>query len=279
MKRISIFLVAVFVITFTAFSQKFTQEEFMQKYLEKTGMDKYNKIKTLIIEGETQIMKDYYPFRLYFKAPNRFRMKERFKNDYTYKIIDGGIRKAIGSEDRQMDMSQLEIDMMLNIINFMEGFITNYKANGFKIEYLGLDTLNKITAYNKPAPSQMPSPPFIAKQDTFDITKIKIDPLNTAVVYKIKVITPQEKDYIMKLDTASMDILWSSGNPFIFADIAPIRFNLYEKFGGVSFPVHIKVESNFIAATFRIHSIVLNEEIPDSYFKLDSPENKVKKEE
>jgi hypothetical protein len=168
--------------------------------------------------------------------------------------------------------------MMQNIINFFEGFLANYKKNGFKIEYLGLDTLNKTSAFRQPLRNYVKEPDPNPNREPFDINKIKIDTLLTAVCYKIKVTSPQQKDYIMKVDTTSMNILWSSGNPFVFADIAPIKFNLYEKSGDFNFPVHIAIESQFIPSIIRISSIKLNETFPDSYFDPKSEENKVIKD-
>lgn len=281
MKIASIIFALTLLFSVNVFSQKMTTEEFMKKYYEKTGMDKYNKIKTMIIEGENQILKDYYPFRLHFKAPNYYRLKERFKSDYTHKIISGDFRKTVGSDDRSMDMSQVEVDLIVNVVNFLEGFITNYKTNGFKIEYQGLDTVNKKTAFNKPVQGEeiIPPPMGIFKQEPLDISKMKIDTLFTAITHRIKVTTPQEKEYIMKLDTNTMNILWSSGNPFVFADIAPIRFNLYERFGDISLPIHIQVESQYMPIIIRISDIKLNEEIPDTYFDYKSEINKVYKEQ
>lgn len=266
MKKTIVFLIAFFVIAGTVFSQKMTTEEFMKKYYEKTGLDKYKDLKTLTIEGEMQILNDNYPFRMQYKAPDKYRYKERFKSDYTFKIMNGKDIKTIVKGGRKVDPNQMEIDIMLNIVNFMEGFISGYKSNDFKIEVLGIDTLKKLNPYGK-AKQVVPA--------NVQTTMTKIDSLYMATVYKIKVSTPTAKEFIMKVDTTTMNILWSSGNPFVYADIAPIRFNLYEKFEGFSFPVHMNILSEFTPITIRISSIKLNEEMPDSYFKIDSPENQV----
>ncbi|OGU58597.1 MAG: hypothetical protein A2X64_05070 [Ignavibacteria bacterium GWF2_33_9] len=268
MKKITISILSIIFLANIAFAQKFTEDEFMKKYYEKTGMDKHKDIKTLIIEGETQVMDDHYPFILYYRAPGHYRMVERYKSDKSIKIISDTYNQINGKDGQSKEMSNLEHDLVVNIMNFNEGFLANYKRNGFKIEYLGLDTLNKTTAFNKPSKfSLMPSPPDVRMSDgSLDLSKMNIDTLLTAIVHKIKVTTPQDKEYTLKVDTTSMNVLWSSGNPFIFADIGGIKFNLYQFFGGISFPVHMNVQSNYIPITYRVNNIKINEEIPNSYF-------------
>jgi outer membrane lipoprotein-sorting protein len=238
MKKFALSLIGLFIFFSFSYSQEITAEEILKKYFEHTGLDKYNTIKSFEIEGETQIFGDVYPFRLQYKAPNFYRWKERYKTQTVYKIINGTDTKVRNIE-KIVDLGQFEQDIIRNVINYMEGFLANYKINNFKVEYDGID-------------------------------KYRDTP-----VYILKITTPTEKTYKLYLDQRTFDIRYSTGNPFILADIGAIRFDDYTQVDGFSFPRRTQLENEQFPVITRIYSIKLNVDFPNSFFIVDSPDNKV----
>ncbi len=238
MKKIFVsllFFVALFSISK---AEELTADSIIKKFYEHTGLDKFNKIKSFEIEGETQIFGDIYPFRLQYKAPNFFRWKERFHNQVVYKIINADEAK-VRTVDKTVDMGNLEQDIIRNTINYMEGFLANYKTNHFKVEYDGVDDYNGL------------------------------------MVYVLKVTTPTDKVFKLYLDQKTFDIRFASANPFVLADIGPVHFDNYTQVDGFSFPKRTQLENQQFPIIQRFYSIKINLDFPDSFFKVDSPDNKV----
>ena len=228
-------------------------------YFQKTGLDKFNEIKSLEIEGEMEILNNTYAFRLQYKPPYFFRMKERFGSQWVYRILNGKEMKVI-TKNGIIDISQQEIDVVYNLIAYLKGFLTDYKKNGFELTYLGLDTISHI-----PEPSPDPARPVI---------QIPVAKIPKGLHHIIQVKTPTNEVNKVYINNETYNITLSSENPFMFAKIGPVKFDLYENVEGFRFPFRIEIISPVFPAIFRLQQITLNKEFPDSYFKLDSPENK-----
>ncbi len=236
-----------------------TLDSILAIYFQKTGLDKFNEIKSLEIEGDMEILNNTYAFRLQYKPPYFFRMKERFGSQWVYRILNAKEMKVI-TKNGIIDISQQEIDVIYNLIAYMKGFLTDYKKNGFELTYLGLDTISHI-----PEPSADPARPVVA---------IPIPKIPKGLHHTIQIKTPTNEINKVYISNETFDITLSTENPFMFAKIGPVKFDLYENIEGFRFPFRIEIISQVFPAIFRIQQITLNKEYPDSYFQVDSPENK-----
>lgn len=236
-----------------------TLDSLLSIYFEKNNLNKFDQIKTIEMEGEMEILNHSYAFRLQYKPPHFFRVKERFQSQWVYRIFNGKEMKVI-SKNGLVDVSQQEIDVTYNLISYMKGFLTDYKKNGFELSYLGLDTISYI-----PEPSADPAKPVIA---------IPISKIPKGLHHIIQLKTPMNEIVKTYINKESFNITLASENPFMFAKIGSVKFDLYEDTDGFKFPRRIEIISQVFPAIFRIQQITLNKEFPDSYFQLDSPENK-----
>lgn len=279
MKKIIIAIVLIALAATTTFSQKKktikanpqniqketekkqdnTLDSLLKIYFEKNNLDKFNELKSIEIEGEMEILNNTYAFRLQYKPPHFFRVKERFQSQWIYRILNGKEMKAI-TKNGLVDITQQEIDVTYNLIYFMKGFLTEYKKNGFQLTYLGLDTISYLPQSSPdPARPVIQIPPFKIPKGLHHIIEVK---------------TPMNETNKVYINKDNLNITLSSENPFMFAKIGPVKFDLYEEVNGYLFPRRIEIISQVFPAIFRIQQITLNKEFPDSYFQLDSPENK-----
>lgn len=279
MKKITIAILLLTILIVPAYSQKKksnkvkptkgqteviqqkdnTLDSLLSIYFEKNNLDKFGQIKTIELEGEMEILNNTYAFRLQYRPPHFYRVKERFQSQWVYRIFNGKEMKVI-TKNGLVDVSQQEIDVTYNLISFMKGFLTDYKKNGFELSYLGLDTISYL-----PEPSADPAKPVI----TIPIPKI---PKGLHHIIQLK--TPMNEIDKIYINKESLNITLSSENPFMFAKIGPVKFDLYEDTDGYKFPRRIEIISQVFPAVFRIFQVTLNKEFPDSYFQLDSPDNK-----
>lgn len=236
-----------------------TLDSLLSLYFQKNKLNKFDEIKTIEIEGEMEIMNNVYAYRLQFKPPHFFRVKERFQSQWIYRILNGKEMKAI-TKNGLVDITQQEIDVTYNLISYMRGFLTDYAMNGFQITYLGLDTISYI-----PEKSADPARPII---------QIPISKIPKGLHHIIQISTPMNETNKVYINKDNLNITLSTENPFMFAKIGPVKFDLYEETDGYIFPRRIEIISQVFPAIFRIQQITLNKEFPDSYFQLDSPENK-----
>ncbi len=239
--------------------QENTLDSLLSLYFQKNKLDKFGEIKTIEIEGEMEVLNNIYAFRLQHKPPHFFRVKERFQNQWVYRILNGKEMKVI-TKNGIIDISQQELDVTYNLISFLKGFITDYKKNGFELKYIGLDTIS-----HTPEPSSDPARPVI----TIPIPKIP-----KGLHHIIQITTPMNETNKVYINKDNLNITLSTENPFMFAKIGSVKFDLYEDVEGYIFPKRIEMISQVFPAIFRIQQITLNKEFPDSYFQIDSPENK-----
>lgn len=234
-------------------------DSILKIYFEKTGLDKFNEIKSIELEGEMEILNDVYAFRLQYKPPHFFRVKERFQSQWVYRIFNGKEMKVI-TKDGLVDPTQIEVDITYNLISYMKGFLTDYQKNKFKLTYLGLDTISHL-----PEPSSDPARPVMP------IPPTKIPP---GLHHIIQLETPMNETNKIYINSETFNITLSTENPFMFAKISQIKFDSYQDVNGFKFPHRIEMISQVFPAIFRILNITLNKDFPDSYFQIDSPENK-----
>lgn len=236
-----------------------TLDSILAIYFQKNKLDKFDQIKSIEIEGEMEVLNNTYAFRLQYKPPYFYRMKERFGSQWVYRILNNKEMKVI-TKNGVIDISQPEIDVVYNLIAYIKGFITDYKKNGFELTYLGLDTISHI-----PDPPVDPSRPVIP---------IPIHKIPKGLHHIIQVKTPTNEINKVYISNETFNITLSTENPFMFAKIGPVKFDLYEQVEGFIFPFRIEIISQVFPAIFRLQQITLNKEFPDSYFQVDSPENK-----
>ena len=260
MKKILIIIISLAIaIPNIAFSEISKTDSIMNIYYQKTKLDKYNEIKSIEIEGEMQVGPDFYYFRLQHKKPNSYRYKERFRDMYVFKLINDNELTAV-TKDGKIDMGVMERDVIINLVSYMEGFLTNYKTNNFKLTYLGQDSI-------------IWNPEQVDKSVPF--TPVPLDKLPKGKFEIIELTTPTfEKDKIY-LDPQTYDIRFTTDNPFMLAKLGPIKFDEYQKVDGYSLPFRIELFSPMFPAIFRFYKIEINKEYPDDIFKSDSPENEV----
>lgn len=236
-----------------------TLDSLLSLYFQKNKLNKFDEIKTIEIEGEMEILNNTYAFRMQYKPPHFFRVKERFQSQWIYRILNGKEMKAI-TKNGIIDITQQEIDVTYNLISYLKGFLTDYKKNGFELTYLGLDTISHLPEIpSDPARPVVQIPPFKIPKGLHHIIQIKTPTHETNKVY---------------INKDNLNITLSTENPFMFAKIGAVKFDSYEESDGYIFPRRIEMISQVFPAIFRIQQITLNKEFPDSYFKLDSPENK-----
>lgn len=234
-------------------------DSILSVYFQRTNLNKFNEIKSIEIEGDMEVLNDVYSFRLQYKPPHFFRMKERFNSQWVYRIINGHEMKVI-TKHGIIDISQQEIDVMYNLISFLKGFLTDYDKNQFKLTYLRTDTISYL-----PDPPKDPSKPLIL---------IPYNKIPKGKHHIIELITPTGEEDKIYINAETMNITLASENPFMFAKLGPVKFDLYESIDGYIFPKRIEMISQVFPAVFRLYEIRLNKEFPETYFQINSEENK-----
>ena len=237
MKKYFALAISLLIISNVVYSQ--TTEVILQKYFEHTGLQKFDSISTIQIEGTTSAAKMVVAFRLQYKKPNFFRMKERSNDDIVAYKLDNGKDNVIMLRDTTIDFPQFDNFIMKSMVDFMQGGIYNYKKNGINIEYQGTDTIRGNTFY---------------KLELTDAVGLK---------------------YIAMLDTTTYDIRYLSGDPLS----GPMQFSQifldnYKKINGISLPHKIDFADRGMEILIRIDEIKLNVNLPKELFTKNYPENK-----
>ncbi|MCE5305604.1 MAG: hypothetical protein ABFD00_06035 [Chloroherpetonaceae bacterium] len=236
MKKYIALIFAFLFVSSIVFAE--TTDEFLQKYFNHTGIQKFDSVKTLEVEGSTTVSNMFIPFRLDYMKPNFYRMKERNGDVVAYKI-DNGTEKSIILRDTTIDFPVFDNFIMRSIIDLLQGCILNYEKNGFTIDYQGTDTL---------------------RGNTF---------------FKLVLTDQIDQKYTALLDTTTYDIRYLSGNPLSGPmQFSPIFLDNYQKVDGISFPFKIDYADRGMEIIMRIDQIKLNVNLPKSIFTVKSPENK-----
>ena len=237
MKKYFALAISLLFIANMAYSQ--TTEEILQKYFEHTGIQKFDSVKTMQIEGSTTAAQMFVAFRLQYMKPNFFRMKERSNDDIVVYKLDNGKDNIIMLRDTTIDFPMFDNYIMKCIVDFMQGGIYNNQKNGINIEYQGTDTIRGNTFY---------------KLELTDAVGLK---------------------YTAMLDTTTYDIRYLSGNPLSGPmQFSHIYLDNYKKVNGISLPHKIDFADMGMEILFRIDDIKLNINIPKDLFTKNYPENK-----
>jgi outer membrane lipoprotein-sorting protein len=148
LKRILTFAIISMVFGFYCYSQ--TLEEIMDMNLKaRGGSEKLSDMKTYQFEAKMSMMGMEVPMKYFSEKPDKMRMEMSMMGMDQIMVInkDKGWQKQGGS------VSEIPADQMEKIKTGMKSqgdyknYFLNYKENGYKIEFLGKEKVDEVTAY------------------------------------------------------------------------------------------------------------------------------------
>lgn len=217
-----------------------TAEEITGKYIDATGGETaWNNINTIIETGSSSMMGMDFPFKISVKRPGYSRLEINIQGKKMIQAFDGDkawiINPMSGSEFPETADEQTEksLKRRSNIGNEL----LNYKNNGLKIEYNGIDSAEGKHAY------------VIKGTDKDGEENLYYIDVNTNLL----VLTKGK----MKAMGKTIDV--------------ETAYGVYKEVGGVQFPYWMEVRSERMPGGSQkviVDKIEINQEIDDSIFKM-----------
>lgn len=240
MKRFGLIVVlALVALAATSFAQ--TVDELVEKNFEaKGGRELLQSIKTMKSFGKYSMMGMDFPFTVYNKRPDKFRLEASFQGMTMVQATDGTTAWTISpfsGETEPREMSRLEA-LSVETQSDMDGLLGDYKEKGWELTLAGKEDMEGTEVYH----------------------------LNLKISDTINVDIYLDAEYYLEVKTTSN--VSYEGKEIV----SEIFLSDYKEVDGMMVPFSMEVHQGpQQASTIVIDSLQTNVEIPDDIFVMPEP--------
>lgn len=139
--------IVLFMLSGSVYSQNL--HEILNKYYQATGIEKWAKVTTVVMNATVEQMGMELPMEMKMKAPNKFRMDMEIQGQKMVQAYDGEkgwmIMPWISAEPQDLEGAQLKQAMDQAD---REGELYNYEKKGSKAELIGKETIEGKEYFN-----------------------------------------------------------------------------------------------------------------------------------
>jgi len=148
MKRITLFMLAA-LFSATTFAQDLSLDQILKNYYETTGLDKMKDVETLTVHGKSVTMGQEFPFTMYKKRPDKFRLEVPIQGATMIQVYSDNsgwmVMPWTGTTDPK-DMTADQLKGFKKETDF-EGPLYNWKEKGNKVELMGKEDMEGSEVY------------------------------------------------------------------------------------------------------------------------------------